>query len=68
MTSRLLSNGLSRRTNRCLFNASISINKQVIIRALQTRKALPLSLALELEQAVNWNQPRDAVILGGRFD
>ncbi len=41
MTSRPLSNGLSRRTNRCLFNAGIPINKQVIIRALKTGKLYP---------------------------
>jgi hypothetical protein len=41
MTSSLLPNGLSRRTNRCLFNAGIPINKQVIIRALKTGKLCP---------------------------
>jgi len=41
MTSRLLPNGLSRRTNRCLFNAGIPINKKIIIRALKTGKLSP---------------------------
>jgi hypothetical protein len=41
MTPRLLSNGLSTRTNRCLVNAGIPIDKQVIIRALKTGKLYP---------------------------
>jgi hypothetical protein len=41
MTSRLLPNGLSRRTNRCLLNAGIPINKKAVIRALKTGKLYP---------------------------
>jgi hypothetical protein len=41
MTSSLLPNGLSRRTNRCLLKAGIPINKQGIIRALKTGKIYP---------------------------
>ena len=41
MTSKLLPNGLSGRTNRCLVNAGIPIKKEVIIRALKTGKLYP---------------------------
>ena len=41
MKSRLLPNGLSRRTNRCLALAGIPINKRVIIRALKSGKLYP---------------------------
>ncbi len=41
MKSRLLPNGLSRRTNRCLALAGIPINKPVIIRALKSGKLYP---------------------------
>jgi hypothetical protein len=41
MKSRLLPNGLSRRTNRCLVNAGIPIDKKSIIRALKTGKLYP---------------------------
>lgn len=41
MKSRLLPNGLSRRTNRCLLNAGIPIDKRLIIRALKTGKLYP---------------------------
>ena len=41
MTSKLLPNGLSIRTNRCLVNAGIPIKKEVIIRALKTGKLYP---------------------------
>lgn len=41
MKSRPLLNGLSRRTNRCLANAGIAINKKVIVHALKTGKLYP---------------------------
>lgn len=41
MKSRLLPNGLSRRTNRCLTLAGIPINKPAIIRALKSGKLYP---------------------------
>lgn len=41
MASRLLPNGLSRRTNRCLFKAGIPINRKVIVRALKAGKLFP---------------------------
>ena len=41
MTSKLLPNGLSGRTNRCPVNADIPIKKEVIIRALKTGKLYP---------------------------
>ena len=41
MTSKLLPHGLSGRTNRCLVNAGIPIQKEVIIRALKTGKLYP---------------------------
>lgn len=41
MKSRLLPNGLSRRTNRCLALAGIPINKPNIIRALKSGKLYP---------------------------
>jgi hypothetical protein len=41
MKSRLLANGLSRRTNRCLTTAGVPIDKAFIIRALKTGKIYP---------------------------
>jgi len=41
MKSRPLPNGLSRRTNRCLVNAGIAINKKAIVRALKTGQLYP---------------------------
>jgi hypothetical protein len=41
MKSRLLSNGLSKRTNRCLALADISITKPTIIRAFKSGKLYP---------------------------
>jgi hypothetical protein len=41
MTSHLLANGLTKRTNRCLSAAGIAINKPAIIRALKAGKLFP---------------------------
>jgi hypothetical protein len=41
MQSKLLANGLSRRTNRCLATAGIAIEKEAIINALKTGKFYP---------------------------
>jgi hypothetical protein len=41
MKSRILPNGLSKRTNRCLTNAGLTIDKQSIIHALQAGKLYP---------------------------
>jgi hypothetical protein len=41
MKSIILQNGLSRRTNRCLSNAGIPIDRQTIIQALKTGKLFP---------------------------
>ena len=41
MKSRILPNGLSRRTNRCLANVGISINKKFSLRALKAGKLYP---------------------------
>ena len=41
MKSRLLPNGLSRRTSRCLLNAGIPIDREMIRHALKTGKLYP---------------------------
>ena len=41
MRSKLLANGLSRRTNRCLTTAGIPVEKQFIVHALKTGKIYP---------------------------